>query len=197
MGEVWSVGWMAGGRVCWVLLLAQRRVRGGIQQRLPYLPPRAERGALGARPPAHADSGGGQHRCGVRAPSVPTPQPLLLPVHALRRRRCSADAQLPPSLVCALDLQPDPAPAAAVCTTLSFSGSGAFTRLTRKFDVVVVDEAAQVRAGVRARVRAGGRATALASCCSQPLEAPVPVLPQPAKLPPTPPRPTSPPNRRP
>ncbi|KAL4448164.1 hypothetical protein ABPG75_005383 [Micractinium tetrahymenae] len=30
-----------------------------------------------------------------------------------------------------------------VCTTLSFSGSSAFTRLTRKFDVVVVDEAAQ------------------------------------------------------
>ncbi|PSC70977.1 putative helicase MAGATAMA 3 [Micractinium conductrix] len=30
-----------------------------------------------------------------------------------------------------------------VCTTLSFSGSSAFTRLTRKFDVVVIDEAAQ------------------------------------------------------
>ena len=30
-----------------------------------------------------------------------------------------------------------------MCTTLSFSGSSAFTRLTRKFDVVVVDEAAQ------------------------------------------------------
>ena len=34
-------------------------------------------------------------------------------------------------------------PTPAVCTTLSFSGSSAFTRLTRKFDVVVVDEAAQ------------------------------------------------------
>lgn len=33
----------------------------------------------------------------------------------------------------------------AVCTTLSFSGSTAFTRLARKFDVVVIDEAAQVR----------------------------------------------------
>ncbi|PRW45131.1 putative helicase MAGATAMA 3 [Chlorella sorokiniana] len=30
-----------------------------------------------------------------------------------------------------------------VCTTLSFSGSSAFTRLARKFDVVVIDEAAQ------------------------------------------------------
>lgn len=33
--------------------------------------------------------------------------------------------------------------ASIVCTTLSFSGSKAFTRLARKFDVVVVDEAAQ------------------------------------------------------
>ena len=33
-----------------------------------------------------------------------------------------------------------------VCTTLSFSGSGLFLRLTRKFDVVVIDEAAQVGA---------------------------------------------------
>ena len=31
-----------------------------------------------------------------------------------------------------------------VCTTLGFSGSGLFLRLTRKFDVVVIDEAAQV-----------------------------------------------------
>ncbi len=31
-----------------------------------------------------------------------------------------------------------------VCTTLAFSGSGLFLRLTRKFDVVVIDEAAQV-----------------------------------------------------
>ena len=30
-----------------------------------------------------------------------------------------------------------------VCTTLAFSGSSAFGRLTRKFDVVVIDEAAQ------------------------------------------------------
>ena len=30
------------------------------------------------------------------------------------------------------------------CTTLSFSGSAAFTRLARKFDAVVIDEAAQV-----------------------------------------------------
>ena len=33
--------------------------------------------------------------------------------------------------------------ASVVCTTLSFSGSAAFRRLARKFDVVVVDEAAQ------------------------------------------------------
>ena len=33
--------------------------------------------------------------------------------------------------------------ASVVCSTLSFSGSGMFARMTRKFDVVVVDEAAQ------------------------------------------------------
>jgi senataxin len=33
--------------------------------------------------------------------------------------------------------------ASIICTTLAFSGSYAFTRLARKFDVVVVDEAAQ------------------------------------------------------
>jgi hypothetical protein len=33
--------------------------------------------------------------------------------------------------------------AAIVCATLAFSGGGGFTRLVRKFDVVVVDEAAQ------------------------------------------------------
>lgn len=33
--------------------------------------------------------------------------------------------------------------ASVVCSTLSFSGSGAFARMTRKFDAVVVDEAAQ------------------------------------------------------
>lgn len=33
--------------------------------------------------------------------------------------------------------------ASIVCTTLAFSGSSNFTRLVRKFDVVVVDEAAQ------------------------------------------------------
>ena len=37
-----------------------------------------------------------------------------------------------------------PCRSCAVCTTLSFSGSSAFTRLARKFDVVVIDEAAQV-----------------------------------------------------
>jgi len=31
-----------------------------------------------------------------------------------------------------------------VCSTLSFSGSGMFARMTRQFDVVVIDEAAQV-----------------------------------------------------
>ena len=30
--------------------------------------------------------------------------------------------------------------ASVVCSTLSFSGSGMFARMTRKFDVVVVDE---------------------------------------------------------
>jgi senataxin len=30
-----------------------------------------------------------------------------------------------------------------VCSTLSFSGSGLFTRMSRPFDVVVIDEAAQ------------------------------------------------------
>ena len=33
--------------------------------------------------------------------------------------------------------------AAVVCSTLSFSGSGMFARMTRQFDVVVIDEAAQ------------------------------------------------------
>ena len=33
--------------------------------------------------------------------------------------------------------------ASVVCSTLSFSGSGMFARMTKKFDVVVVDEAAQ------------------------------------------------------
>ena len=33
--------------------------------------------------------------------------------------------------------------AAIVCSTLSFSGSGAFGRMARPFDVVIVDEAAQ------------------------------------------------------
>ena len=33
--------------------------------------------------------------------------------------------------------------ASVVCSTLSFSGSGAFARMTKKFDAVVVDEAAQ------------------------------------------------------
>ncbi len=30
-----------------------------------------------------------------------------------------------------------------VCSTLSFSGSGLFAQMSRKFDVVVIDEAAQ------------------------------------------------------
>lgn len=33
--------------------------------------------------------------------------------------------------------------AAIVCSTLSFSGSGAFARMARAFDVVIIDEAAQ------------------------------------------------------
>ena len=33
--------------------------------------------------------------------------------------------------------------AAIVCSTLSFSGSGAFSRMARAFDVVIIDEAAQ------------------------------------------------------
>ena len=33
--------------------------------------------------------------------------------------------------------------AAIVCSTLSFSGSGMFSRMTKQFDVVVIDEAAQ------------------------------------------------------
>ena len=33
--------------------------------------------------------------------------------------------------------------AAIVCSTLSFSGSGAFGRMARPFDVVIIDEAAQ------------------------------------------------------
>ena len=33
--------------------------------------------------------------------------------------------------------------AAIVCSTLSFSGSGAFTHMDRPFDVVIIDEAAQ------------------------------------------------------
>ena len=33
--------------------------------------------------------------------------------------------------------------AAIVCSTLSFSGSGAFGHMARPFDVVIVDEAAQ------------------------------------------------------
>jgi hypothetical protein len=40
--------------------------------------------------------------------------------------------------------------AVQVCSTLSFSGSGAFGRMLRPFDVVIVDEAAQA---VRARLR--------------------------------------------
>lgn len=64
----------------------------------------------------------------VRPPCKPTP---------LRR----------PSTRCALSRCPCSLPTRplnAVCTTLSFSGSSAFTRLARKFDVVVIDEAAQV-----------------------------------------------------
>lgn len=37
--------------------------------------------------------------------------------------------------------------AVQVCSTLSFSGSGAFGRMLRPFDVVIVDEAAQAVRG--------------------------------------------------
>lgn len=63
--------------------------------------------------------------------------------------RCTSFQPAPCSLLTCPPARP-PALPLAVCTTLSFSGSSAFTRLTRKFDVVVIDEAAQVRgAGAR------------------------------------------------
>lgn len=43
-----------------------------------------------------------------------------------------------------------------VCTTLGFSGSSLFLRLTRKFDVVVIDEAAQVKTSTRGAWVEGG-----------------------------------------
>ena len=87
------------------------------------------------------------------------------------RRRCVAP---PPSprLVSPVGLgPPHPSPPfpPAVCTTLSFSGSSSFTRLTRKFDVVVVDEAAQV--GAR-RSAATARLCACACACARVLLAP-------------------------
>ena len=58
---------------------------------------------------------------------------------------CEAAEPQTMSQMCCLELHSHcPSPPPAVCTTLSFSGSTAFTRLARKFDVVVIDEAAQV-----------------------------------------------------
>lgn len=67
------------------------------------------------------------------------------PSHAPQAQLHAHCTRVPPSLPPSLSLPPPSPPPfpPPVCTTLSFSGSSAFTRLTRKFDVVVVDEAAQ------------------------------------------------------
>ena len=133
---------------------------------------RADRGALGEGPPAHADPGGGGHRwAGHGAGGGALRGGCWWGGRCREVQGTVADrfyyvrvGALECSCSCARSHPAPPWP--AVCTTLSFSGSSAFTRLARKFDVVVVDEAAQVRRGAARRCAARGAACVHSLCIS-------------------------------